>query len=285
MRISRPNVPISLCLGACMLALTAAAENQVQTTLLSDASSIAPGDSIRVGVHFQLPEHAHIYWRNPGDSGLATGIEWQLPDGVQIGDLQWPNPKQFRVDGLDDINFGYENEVILFATVSLEKPFEDKALTITARAYWLICLDDGVCIPEDANLEIAIPIAGTTQPSEHRKQFDASAGRVPMDIAALTKQESSDWLGVTGGDKDVTARIGDAWELVIPNSPEEAVFFPYAGPAWTRSVPLIDQGVTTLTFEPQESESNPASGALTLPVRRKDGTESRTLYIEITDAD
>lgn len=278
------GVQILYMISACSLSLAAAAQNQVQATIIADAASIAPGDSIRVGVHFKLPEHAHIYWRNPGDSGLATGIKWQLPHGAQLGELQWPNPKQFRVDGLEDVNFGYENEVLLFATVSVDKQFEEKALTVSARAYWLLCLDDGVCIPEDANVELAIPIAERTDPSEHRTHFDASAARVPGDVAVLTEQESIDWLGLTCAGMEVTARIGEAWELMPSNGSEEAAFFPSEGSAWTRLEPLIEQGITTLTFEPRKSDPKPPNGVLTLPVRRKDGAEARTFYIEITDA-
>ena len=60
--------------------------DRVAAELLVDASSVAPGDRVRVGVLFDLDPGWHIYWRHSGDSGLATMLSWRRPH-AEIGRL------------------------------------------------------------------------------------------------------------------------------------------------------------------------------------------------------
>ena len=90
---------LSLCISVPAIA------EQVKARLVADVETIEPGTPFRLGVLLTIPEHAHIYWRNPGTSGLATGIEWDLPEGFTVGELQWPNPQRFEIEEIDDITY------------------------------------------------------------------------------------------------------------------------------------------------------------------------------------
>ena len=50
--------------------------------LVADAKSVAPGDTVGLLFHQKIRGDWHTYWRNPGDSGQETAIDWSLPDGV-----------------------------------------------------------------------------------------------------------------------------------------------------------------------------------------------------------
>src|SRR5689334_6013932 len=67
---------------------------KTQTRLLLSAEAARPGDSIWAGVHMKMPPHWHTYWRNGGDSGIATEIKWTLPTGITAGEIQWPAPEK-----------------------------------------------------------------------------------------------------------------------------------------------------------------------------------------------
>ena len=56
----------------------------VKATLVADVSSIQPGQRFRLGVLYRIEPGWHIYWKYPGDSGIPTKIEWQLPQGFTI---------------------------------------------------------------------------------------------------------------------------------------------------------------------------------------------------------
>ena len=73
---------LMLC-GATAQALTdEAATEQVRARLVASVDAVYPGAEITLGVNQRIIPHWHTYWLNPGDSGLATTIQWRLP---QIG--------------------------------------------------------------------------------------------------------------------------------------------------------------------------------------------------------
>ena len=46
--------------------------------LVVDAPLVKRGKAVSAGVTITLPEHWHIYWKNPGDSAITTSLEWAL---------------------------------------------------------------------------------------------------------------------------------------------------------------------------------------------------------------
>lgn len=55
--------------------------DHVEAELVSEVQSILLGKPFCVALRLKMDEHWHIYWKNPGDSGLPPKIEWNLPDG------------------------------------------------------------------------------------------------------------------------------------------------------------------------------------------------------------
>ena len=62
-------------------------ESHVDARLLSEVKTVQPGGSFWVATKLQMSDGWHTYWRNPGDSGLETTIEWNLPEGFSAGDI------------------------------------------------------------------------------------------------------------------------------------------------------------------------------------------------------
>src|SRR5689334_12521666 len=69
--------------------------NQIKATLLADVSAVRPGATFNVGVLLEIAPGWHVYWTNPGDSGLATEVKFQFPEGFKVGDLRYPTPSRF----------------------------------------------------------------------------------------------------------------------------------------------------------------------------------------------
>ncbi|MEK7706658.1 MAG: protein-disulfide reductase DsbD domain-containing protein, partial [Verrucomicrobiota bacterium] len=63
-----------------------------RATLILSASAAKPGETITAGVHLKMDPGWHTYWKNPGESGKATEIKWQLPPGITAREIQWPRP-------------------------------------------------------------------------------------------------------------------------------------------------------------------------------------------------
>ena len=76
---------------------------------------------VRVGVLFEMDPGWHIYWRNPGESGLPTEIHWSSP-GAAFSELSWPTPRVFdEAEGLFT-TYGYVDQVLLASTATYSRP-------------------------------------------------------------------------------------------------------------------------------------------------------------------
>src|SRR5262249_30270284 len=88
-----------------------------QTRLLLSVDTARPGDTVMAGVHLKMDPGWHTYWRNSGQSGMPTTITWQLPKGVNAGEIQWPVPEKSPEQDLT--TYIYENDVVLLVPLKL----------------------------------------------------------------------------------------------------------------------------------------------------------------------
>jgi thiol:disulfide interchange protein DsbD len=153
---------------------------RVEAALLVDATQVKAGDTFRVGVRFRLDPGWHIYWKNPGDSGLETEVSWDTP-GSTVGPLQWPFPHTFRTPDGFITTHGYDNEVILFAQAKAA-PEATGTLQLSAAVEALVC--EVHCIPAELMLTRGVPVGPeTVRDTEAFPGFDAAQAQVPRPTA------------------------------------------------------------------------------------------------------
>jgi len=235
---------LSLC-----FALPVAAQNAfdippspiAQTQLLLHAPEIRANEPIRAGVLFTLPEGWHIYWRNPGDSGIPTSIAWNLPEGISAGEMLWPAPERFEMAGL--VNYGYGERVIL---PSLLTPSRDGISgTVEAKVDYLVCKE--TCIPESAMLKAELP--------RSKPQAEALLNETMQQLPAMLKEEAR----YVTDDASVTLQLPAA---ALPNAAgmlSDASFLPEEDGIISNSA---EQSFTLATLD----------GAETLTLRMKRGS-------------
>jgi thiol:disulfide interchange protein DsbD len=143
-----------LCCGFLLALVAAAAQaapvrtEQVEAELVAERRAPEPGKPFTVALRLKAIAGWHTYWRNPGDSGQPTSIQWRLPPGYRAGPIQWPVPEKLPIGPL--ANYGYEGEALLLTDI--EAPAGAKATArIGARAKWLVCNPER-CIPQEADL-------------------------------------------------------------------------------------------------------------------------------------
>ncbi len=122
-----------------------------KTELLVDAPTLHKDNTVWAAVKFTMPKGWHIYWQNPGDSGIPTTFAWTTPASIIAGDIQWPTPERIDIGGL--MNYGYSDQVILPVPMSVNK--DSASAEITVKAKWLVCHE--TCIPESATLTATLP--------------------------------------------------------------------------------------------------------------------------------
>jgi DsbC/DsbD-like thiol-disulfide interchange protein len=181
------TIVTAICLSVALFLLLAAPADaatertpRAQAELISESTSIASGRPFWLALKFRIEKHWHTYWKNPGDSGLPATIVWDLPPGFEAGPVEWPYPHRFQVGPI--VNFGYEDEVLLLTEVRPPASVEKKNARIAARAKWLVCKD--VCIPEQANLEISLPISAEPPKAnlKHSDNFAKARAKLPVKL-------------------------------------------------------------------------------------------------------
>ncbi|HRC38834.1 MAG TPA: protein-disulfide reductase DsbD family protein, partial [Rubrivivax sp.] len=132
---------------------------QVRAELVAHApDGVAAGQPLWLGLKIDHQPHWHTYWKNPGDSGLPTTLEWTLPAGVVAGEIEWPTPGKLPIGPL--MNYGYEGTLLLPVAVTVPADFKAETLNVKLRAEWLVCKD--VCIPEEGEFAIELPARAAT---------------------------------------------------------------------------------------------------------------------------
>jgi len=233
---------------------------QVRAELLAHApEGAAPGKTIWVGLQLTHTPHWHTYWKNPGDSGLPTELQWTLPAGVNAGEIAWPTPRKFPLEGL--ANYGYDGTVLLPVPLVIDPAFQGSHIDVKLFAAWLACRKE--CIPEEGNFTLRIPVQGST--ALHGSAFDAAFAAAPRAQAAgaSTLQPEPGLLKVSLDGLPASWR-GQALEffpeapgLIEPGKPWTQA---WDGSRWTAQLPL----------SPQRSDS-PAQVALVVAQAKPPG--------------
>ena len=131
---------------------------QVEVRLLSERASVAPGQTIFLGLEQKIIPHWHTYWKNPGDSGTSTSIAWKLPAGVTASEILWPAPSSFALGPIT--NYGYADQVVLLTKLTVPaSQAVGSTIPVEAKASWLVC--EETCIPQDATLKLDLQVAAT----------------------------------------------------------------------------------------------------------------------------
>jgi thiol:disulfide interchange protein len=194
--------------------VTAKTPWKTQASLVSEHKIITPGQTFTVALKFEIAEHWHTYWRNPGDAGIATKIIWDLPAGFTAGEIQWPTPQRLAV-GNDIVNFGYEGEVWhLVAITAAPEIKPGSQIVLKARVDWLEC--EEICVPGRADLQMTLMVGSGAAVSE---SLVADFSKARLQIPAPDKTGSVQ-----------VERHGDFLHIILnkSNSEPERFFFPYA---------------------------------------------------------
>ncbi|MCC7144850.1 MAG: thioredoxin family protein [Phycisphaeraceae bacterium] len=136
----------------------------VEVELIAPTQGLEAGTTATVGLRMKMDKGWHTYWKNPGDSGLPTQIEWQLPEGFEAGPIQWLRPESFELGGL--VNYGYEGEIVLPVGVAVPKGAGGGEVTLKAKVSYLACAD--VCVPGEAEISLQVPIVTQKPATEAR---------------------------------------------------------------------------------------------------------------------
>jgi thiol:disulfide interchange protein DsbD len=215
--------------------------DQVRAELLAHApEGAAPGAKVWVGLQLTHAPEWHTYWKNSGDSGLPTELQWTLPPGVTAGEIAWPTPRKFPIGPL--ANYGYNGTVLLPVPLTVSPEFQGQQLDVKLQASWLVCRKE--CIPEEGSFSLRIPAQGST--GLNGAAFDAAFNAAPRNQAAAASALTPE----TGFLNVSLDALPAAWKgqklefypeptgLIDPGAPWTQA---WDGARWTAKIPLSAQ--------------------------------------------
>jgi len=207
---------------------------KVRASLVSSHDSVAPGQEFYIALRTELDEHWHTYWRNPGDSGEPVHIEWELPEGVTAGEINWPLPRPIATGPI--VNYGFEGSPLFPVKFTVSKDAKvGSVITVVSNFYYLVCKD--VCIPEQGTASLPIAVGESAEDIGWKTEIEAALAETP--------ERGS----VQGG----IIKTGAALDMSFSNLPEgdfsKAYFFPYGQGVLGHSDPqVITRGANGLSL-------------------------------------
>jgi len=253
-------------------------ENLVRPKLVSANPSIQAGKPFSLGVYFQISKGWHIYWLNPGDSGLPTSIEWAFPKGFQAGDLNWPIPEKFDTAG--STSFGYEKEVLLFTQVTPPADITSPTkIPLQAKVKWLACKE--ICIPGNSHLRLELSVSNEVSKENTRwqKEFQRVKNHLPIQLDSWNitahREKEKIMLKLTSSSKLKRAQYTFfplEEEIIDPSAPQKIQQTQNQILIQLKPSPYLDKSLTRLrgvlvSSRAWHSESNNQGLIIDIPVK------------------
>ncbi len=249
--------------------------DQVTARLVAETQSIAPGETVWVALDLTIRDGWHTYWRNPGDSGQPTRIDWKLPAGFTASDILWPTPHRFEVPPL--VNYGYAGHVLHLVKVTAPASLAVGApARLEAQANWLVCSD--VCIPQSATLALTLPTQAAPGSADPALASAFAAARADLPRAAPGP------VTATLGDGHLTLTLGPEWGAARTHI-HALAFFPYDDGVIEYAAPqTLEARADTTTLSLKLGYQPPKSGPIrgVLLATEGEGQDNVTSSLEIS---
>lgn len=143
-----------------------------KVNFISEVSSVKAGSPFRVAFVIDLERGWHVYWSNPGDSGMPTSVVWKLPSGFTVSELQFPFPKAFNDAGI--VSYGFENKAVILATITPPKNLSlNSKVEVEAEVKRLVCKD--TCLPENSKHKLNLTVKQNPEWNTNSRSIITSA--------------------------------------------------------------------------------------------------------------
>ncbi len=166
----------------------------VKVSLISELSQVSPGKKFTVAFYIQHFDDFHTYWKNPGLVGFATSVEWQLPEGFKVGEIQWQVPERSKM--LKYNCHAYKGDAYLLVDVQAPEEIPEK-FQLKAKVGGMSCSTKECC--KIGFLDIVLDLIGAEKSlknaASHKAILEAKS-RLPKAKSdlKLKAHRNGEWL-------------------------------------------------------------------------------------------
>lgn len=149
---------------------------RVDMAAAATVAQAAPGKAFEIVVTLTLPRGYHIYWQDPGASGMPTRIRVAAPDGCRVGPTRFPRP--VLIDEPSGRVRAHVGTVHFAVAVTPPDSWPiGTPIPLTVQADWLICREQ--CWLGEAAIDLTIPVGPQRGPTTAAM---TSAGKLPRGV-------------------------------------------------------------------------------------------------------
>ncbi len=155
----------------------------LRITLLPETDTPKAGSTINLALDTRPQPGWHGYWANPGDAGFPAKFTWTLPkDVMTIGLVDYPTPQRLIVAGL--MNYVFEKPYAPIVHLKIPAGLAiGTPLPIKLHLDYLVCTKS-LCVPESADLSLALMVGDGTPDPGRAPQFAAWLGALPKPLGS-----------------------------------------------------------------------------------------------------
>ncbi len=186
-----------------------------RASLITETKSVQPGQTLLLGLHFELDDMWHIYWDGRNDTGFAPTVDWTLPEGVKAGPMLWPAPHRYESPG-DILDHVYEGQPTILIPLTIGDNVEPgTTLEIVGEVEWLVCKD--ICLPGFGSVSIDLKVSSGGNATSAAKISTSNfiglaASRLPQPVLPDQPVEG---LDLRWSDEAVTVKFDGATQLAF----------------------------------------------------------------------
>jgi len=197
----------------------------VEAELVLPYRSVVAGDEFPVGIRLDIEKPWHIYWMNPGDTGIPTTIKWELPKGWTVSRLSFPTPHRYDDEGM--VSYTHEGQVDFVAWVKAPAGARmGESVDIKAQVNWLACIDS--CIPGSAKVEGSLVVGSQARldvkASEKLAEMRSVQPKSWRGIYSISQMDDGDLIASFGGMETKEAFFfAESAEVVEPSAAQTVI--------------------------------------------------------------
>ncbi len=251
--LSRVLLAIAILFTATAAHADEAKSPHITARLIAQSDTVAPGGDDYVAIDYTPTKGWHTYWKNPGDTGLAPKITWDLPDGMTAADPQFQPPVLLPTLGL--MSYGYDGRNILLVKLHNGSHFATgDALPLHAKVDFLVCAD--VCVPESLTLNLKLAVGAAADGGD--------AATVKKALGGLPKSGPAGTVDIANGQVEFGFPLTDA-------DAKGAYFFPDQAIVTYPAPQTVDAGSAGFTLRTKPADATLPAGDLSGVLKLADG--------------
>ncbi|MCA9257091.1 MAG: hypothetical protein KDA33_15685, partial [Phycisphaerales bacterium] len=237
----------------------------VTATVAADRQAVGPGDTFNALVTLKMAEGVHVYWRNPGETGLPTKFRWSGPEGFRFGRTQFPAPETKYDKVLKETSFIHSDSAMFLTPIKAPDALKaGETLTFQVDVSWLSC-KKGACVPGGEKLTLKLPAAAKSKPADDDAlgEFDAARNMFP------SPSDKAEHLKINVRTSKASVRPGESFDVIVTAQIEakhhmqsDKPLEDYLIPAYVFVEPVPDAEIGEVVYPKSHIRNDPMMGRM-----------------------